>query len=506
MRHRFDVFARQNSDFYRIYDRLTCQGCLIWSGNLKNPYFRLGEWYARWRSRKNKLSERPKRPWTMGDAYGYNAMLVLRSGIPTLYPTVNPEINNEFRITVVQKSDDQYFIHDEDFHKPLTVDKSILTNSRFDLGNWYHTRRLPKPLNVWDDDQIVDLSIFTPEDDDLPELYPESDSDSDDEGPPGLYPISEEDFDEESDQLTEPISEGEQTDSSNDDTVVSESGSETEALERPYYPIGDILGTTVALILDASGPYPGDSLYPQSRRSRFTVYRVEGDFFRIEDRLQRSQATLALGLTRDPTFSPSCWYAHRCSIRSGLSSNRWLDSTPHLTMGNVLEREILKDLQHGVPYRFDEEYTNVPSSRRFRVYLDPYDDNLFIIQDVQWNAWIRLPRELAENPAFDVADWYESQLLGQLDFFVCPDLPPINKSGYEPDDDAGGSGIHADDSRTVLPCRYSTNNVLARKPDLETDQWNGRNLQVNGIQVPRGVYPAVQRNAAVTKDITRTVP
>ena len=71
----------------------------------------------------------------MGDVYGYNATLVLRSGIPTLYPTVNPEINNEFRITVVQKSDDQYFIHDEDFHKPLTVDKSILTNSRFDLGN-----------------------------------------------------------------------------------------------------------------------------------------------------------------------------------------------------------------------------------------------------------------------------------------------------------------------------------------------------------------------------------
>ena len=85
VRHRFDVFAWQNSDFYWIYDHLTCQGCLIWSVNLKNPYFCLGEWYAHWRSQKNKLSERPKQPWTMGNAYGYNATLVLHSGIPTLY-------------------------------------------------------------------------------------------------------------------------------------------------------------------------------------------------------------------------------------------------------------------------------------------------------------------------------------------------------------------------------------------------------------------------------------
>ena len=217
----------------------------------------------------------------MGDAYGYNAMLVLRSGIPTLYPTVNPEIDNEFRISVVQKNEDQYFIQDEDFDRPLSVDKSILTNSWFDLKNWYRTRRLPKAFKAWDDDLLIDFSIFTPKDDNLPELCPGSDSDND--GPPGLYPISEEDFDEEFDRLTEPVSEGEQTDSSNNDTVVSLSGSETEVLERPYYSIGDILGTMVALILNASGPYPGNSLYPQSRRNRFTVYRVEGDFFRVED-------------------------------------------------------------------------------------------------------------------------------------------------------------------------------------------------------------------------------
>ena len=187
----------------------------------------------------------------------------------------------------------------------------------------------------------------------------------------------------------------------------------------------------------------------------------------MEDRLQCSQAILALELVRDPAFSPSRWYAHRCSIRSGYSSCRWLDNIPHITMGDVLEREILKNLQYGVPYCFDEEYTNVPSSRRFRVYLDPYDDNLFIIQDAQWSAWIRLPRDLAEKPAFDVADWYEGQLIRQLEFFICPNSPPMNKSDYKPDDDTGGSSAQADDSHMGTPCHNSANTTLARKTSVE---------------------------------------
>ena len=109
-------------------------------------------------------------------------------------------------------------------------------------------------------------------------------SDSDNDGPPGLYPISEEYFGEEFDRLIEPVSEGEQTDSSNNDTAVSLSGSETEVLERPYYSIGDILGTMVALILNASGPYPG--IHCTHNRvatgSQFTEWRVTSSVLRID--------------------------------------------------------------------------------------------------------------------------------------------------------------------------------------------------------------------------------
>ena len=194
-------------------------------------------------------------------------MLVLRTGIPTLYPTVNPEIDNEFCISVIQKNEDQYVIHDEDFTEPLTMDKAILMNSRFDLGNWYCTKRLPKNFNKWDDNLLVDLSIFSPEkDDSVPDLYHGDDLDSDNEDPPSLYPISEEESEmDDRDEMPD------LQDNPDDDTVMDWSDSNMEINERPYCPIGDILGETVALILDASEPYPGDSLYPQSRRHRFSV-------------------------------------------------------------------------------------------------------------------------------------------------------------------------------------------------------------------------------------------
>ena len=50
------------------------------------------------------------------------------------------------------------------------------------------------------------------------------------------------------------------------------SDSITEINKWPYHPISDIPGAMVTQILGASGPYPGDLLYPQSCHNRFTVY------------------------------------------------------------------------------------------------------------------------------------------------------------------------------------------------------------------------------------------
>ena len=160
VRQHFEVFTRPHACFYQIYDRLTCKGCSIWTGYLKNPHFCLGEWYACWQAHKYDLIEKPKRPWMMGDVYAYNTMCVLQSCIPTLYPSSDLEIDDEFCFTVVSKSEDQYFIHDEDFKEPLTVDKSFLLNPHVDLGNWYHAKCFPKSVETPDDDLNIDFSIF----------------------------------------------------------------------------------------------------------------------------------------------------------------------------------------------------------------------------------------------------------------------------------------------------------------------------------------------------------
>ena len=45
-----------------------------------------------------------------------------------------------------------------------------------------------------------------------------------------------------------------------------------------------------------------------------------------------------------------------------------------------------------------------------------------------------------------------------------------------------------------------------RKTNLNNHHKKCTNLEINGIQVPRGVYPAIQHNAAVAKDLTCPVP
>ena len=194
---------------------------------------------------------------------------------------------------------------------------------------------------------------------------------------------------------------------------------------------------------------------------------------------------------RRPEFAPGRWYANRCSVGTGLSSLRWGDSILHLTIGNVLEREITRTLRRGAPYYFDDEFPTIPLSQRFFVAPDSLNNDTFVILDHQWELIIHLPRLMAENPAFDLACWYEDLLIDECEIQchnqkinVCPD--PDKKFQDHDDDDPGN------DSTSIF---------------LDSDQqFKNTYLELNGVQVPWGTYPAVQRNAAVTKDASRKVP
>lgn len=74
----------------------------------------------------------------MGDTLGCNAGKVLHSGITTLYPSWNPDVDDEFRFTVTQNGNDYWDIYDEDYENdPIGITRPYLENPDFDICNWY---------------------------------------------------------------------------------------------------------------------------------------------------------------------------------------------------------------------------------------------------------------------------------------------------------------------------------------------------------------------------------
>ena len=128
-----------------------------------------------------------------------------------------------------------------------------------------------------------------------------------------------------------------------------------------------------------------------------------------------------------------------------------------------------------------------------------------MIQDAHLDTWIWLPRFLAENPGFNLANWYECRLSDLLEFFVLPD--PLTKcSGPKPDDDSGGgSSVATNGSRMKTPHTYAPSKTSVQN-EIDILLERIMNLIPNGVQVPRGTYPTIQRNTAIVKDSIHKVP
>jgi len=99
-----------------------------------------------------------------------------------------------------------------------------------------------------------------------------------------------------------------------------------------------------------------------------------------------------------------------------------------------------------------------------------------------------LPRELIEDPDFDLVNWYEFQLaqfeLDQYDF--------AEEKARE---------VATDES--AWPRIW---NKIQEMWYTMPDGWETGELEVNGVQVAWDKYPAVQRNAVSVKDKTRMLP
>jgi len=159
---------------------------------------------------------------------------------------------------------------------------------------------------------------------------------------PSLQSISDED--EDSDNHSNHMSDGELTENPDDDTIVYMSEMDTDIDGQPYHPIGDVLGETVAMILEALDHYPGDSLFLQMNQTQFSISHIDHEFIHIEDQQQHTIVNLSLEQACRHDFAPAPCYAHHYTLHTRYSTWHWLDTTSHLVMGDVLEQEIAQNL------------------------------------------------------------------------------------------------------------------------------------------------------------------
>ncbi|KAF8164539.1 hypothetical protein BJ912DRAFT_1068213 [Pholiota molesta] len=124
----------------------------IWETELIDPYRftvipgfydALGDWYAQILSNWTGVADESQpRIWPMGDPFGTNAELVLRSAIRSLYPTNRPWVCDDSHFDVLPRGNLEWIIHDEDFPgRPVSITITELADSHFDLCNWYRIHR-----------------------------------------------------------------------------------------------------------------------------------------------------------------------------------------------------------------------------------------------------------------------------------------------------------------------------------------------------------------------------
>ena len=102
LKQRFHV-VKETRPFYAIYDRHQLCQAEIHEEYLKYPYFRIGFWYASQLCLKFRIPDlRGHWVWTMGDALGQNTAEVLCSGITTLYPSQQLDMDDELCFEVIQ--------------------------------------------------------------------------------------------------------------------------------------------------------------------------------------------------------------------------------------------------------------------------------------------------------------------------------------------------------------------------------------------------------------------
>jgi Retroviral aspartyl protease/Zinc knuckle len=276
------------------------------------------------------------------------------------------------------------------------------------------------------------------------------------------------------------------------------------AEDRVPMPIGDILAVSAEELLMRAEPYPGDRSFQRRNQRRlhaarrFSLTRVSEDHYMIQDSFRGTEAFILTEHLRTPEFLLAKWYAEECRQQDMTSVPKLPDRFYQLENGDSLADAAVALLQVGGPYPGDENHFIL--SKRFEVVPDPKNWKCCRVLDYMRNLETQLPRCLLENHEFDIYQWYDNQLMKPhvMETRAKNDALPNEDDYffilYEPLEDP-------ETAYAINELYHNIVTVIQSQVHIPSSQ-----LELNGVQIPRDQLPAIEQNAAVTRDATRVVP
>ncbi|KAF8831165.1 hypothetical protein HHX47_DHR1000004 [Lentinula edodes] len=275
--------------------------------------------------------------------------------------------------------------------------------------------------------------------------------------------------------------------------------------------IDNILAQRAMYILDEAAPYPTD-LHREKSLGRFYVYPIseeqycisDSEYFAIDhpDYESFEWVFVPRSLLEDPKFSLPQFYAiERAKMLKTHIQPQKLHIFALYRMQDAYAEGIekwlsrIRDLPGNVPA---DMLNDAPRFAARRYDLDSYQ-----IYDMYREFQVLLPLKNLRNPLFNMSRWYQKQLVKgyrelRIAITCCSEgSEPIFGCLFDPIEDK-------DIQENIYSLNHQTDRLSQGLWKRAKDQWMP--LELNGVQIPKGTYPAVQRNAAMTKDFSRRIP
>ena len=263
---------------------------------------------------------------------------------------------------------------------------------------------------------------------------------------------------------------------------------------QPRRPMGEVFGAAAGLYLDALQPFPGESMVYEGHRFEVTYHSEQISV--VHDDVLGTSDCIATKRLRDQQFGLGNWYARQCARRANVNISV-CDMEQYgqgMSVHDMVGANVCAELARGAPYMGDWlHWRSSLISPRFEVVHNHLEK--IELRDKRRGMTVDLPWKLLKDLSFDVQAWYEMEMRrrGNGDNVVGPDDWP---SDDKDDGDAGDT-----DRGPPLGGPGGDPGPSGAGPSE-----GFRELQLSGVQIPHGSLAALQRNAAIPKDFTRTVP